>query len=135
MVPEAVEAARRLATEEVAANVIHATSPDALFALLRADRRRRRGDAQASPDLGHLAVLLPHQERHVPIVTVQDASAHSLAFLGSVYGAPTVPLGVDQFGQSGTPGDLYRATGIGVDDIISAAFLALELRDEMNDSR
>ncbi len=63
---------------------------------------------------------------HAPIVTVHDASAHSLAFLGSVYGTPTVPLGIDGFGQSGTLDDLYNATGIGVDDIVAAAYLALD---------
>jgi pyruvate dehydrogenase E1 component len=73
---------------------------------------------------------LPDQERRFPIVTVQDASAHSLAFLGSVHGAPTVPLGVDEFGQSGAPSDLYRHAGIGVEDIIAATYLALELGQE-----
>jgi pyruvate dehydrogenase E1 component len=131
MIPEAVEAATRLAGEEVVANVIHVTSPDALFAILREHRLRRRRDAYADPTLGHLDVLLPHRERRLPMVTVHDASAHSLAFFGSVHGAPVAPLGVDQFGQSGMPSDLYRVTGIGADDIVAAAYLALDLaRDE-----
>jgi pyruvate dehydrogenase E1 component len=127
MVPEAVEAARRLAEEGIAANVIHVTSPDRLFATLRHRRRGQRQDARASADLGPIAALLPPSERAVPIVTVQDASAHSLAFVGGIYGAPTISLGVDQFGQSGSLHDLYRQTGISVDDIVSAAYLALEL--------
>jgi pyruvate dehydrogenase E1 component len=131
MIPEAVEAANRLAREEVVANVIHATSADALFALLRRHRLRRRRDAYADPGLGHLDVLLPRHERRLPIVTVHDASAHSLAFFGSVHGAPVVPLGVDQFGQSGMPSDLYAVAGIGAGDIVAAAYLALDLaRDE-----
>jgi len=130
MAPEAVEAARQLAGEGVAANVLHLTSPRALFNALRQDRLRRRRDAGATDSLGQLGALLPWQERRAPIVTVHDASAHSLAFLGSVYGAPTVPLGVDQFGQSGALGDLYHATGIGVDDIVAAAYLALDLSED-----
>jgi pyruvate dehydrogenase E1 component len=60
-------------------------------------------------------------------VTVQDGASHSLAFLGSVWGVPVVPLGVDEFGQSGSRVDLYKATGIDSDQIVNAAMLALEL--------
>jgi pyruvate dehydrogenase E1 component len=127
MVPEAVEAARRLAVEGIAANVIHVTSPDRLFATLRARRRNQRWDAGAAPGLGDLEAILPRSERAAPIVTVQDASAHSLAFVGGIYGAPTISLGVDQFGQSGSLHDLYHQTGIDVDDIVAGAYLALEV--------
>ena len=44
-----------------------------------------------------------------PIVTVADGASHALSFLGGVFGAPVVPLGVDKFGQSGTIPDLYAA--------------------------
>lgn len=131
MVPEAVEAAHRLAQEGIAANVLQLTSPERLFSLLSEVRRRLRHNARATTDLGHLETLFPRQERHAPIVTVQDASAHSLAFLGSVYGVPIVPLGVDQFGQSGSQEDLYRYMGISVDDIESAGYLALELCEDV----
>lgn len=134
MAPEAVEAAHRLAGEGVAANVLHVTGPDRLFDALRASRRARRHDARATADSGLLQTLLPPHERHAPIVTVQDASAHSLAFLGGVHGSPTVPLGVDQFGQSGAQADLYRYAGIGADDIVGAAYLALELCDDNRQS-
>jgi pyruvate dehydrogenase E1 component len=50
-----------------------------------------------------------------------------LAFLGSIWGAPVVPLGVDEFGQSGSRDALYHATGIDADQIVNAAMLALEL--------
>jgi pyruvate dehydrogenase E1 component len=52
------------------------------------------------------------------------------AFLGSIYGAPTVPLGMDQWGQSGSRAELYDYAGIGVDEIVNAAMLALELNEE-----
>jgi pyruvate dehydrogenase complex dehydrogenase (E1) component len=38
-----------------------------------------------------------------------------------------VPLGVDEFGQSGSRAALYHATGIDVDQIVNAGMLALEL--------
>ena len=34
---------------------------------------------------------------------------------------PQIPLGVDDFGQSGTRGDLYRHYGIDADAIVAAA--------------
>ncbi|MGH2551145.1 MAG: hypothetical protein ACRDHN_17305, partial [Thermomicrobiales bacterium] len=71
--------------------------------------------------------LIPASERKSPIVTIQDGASHSLAFLGSVFGVPVVPLGVDEFGQSASRADLYHAVGIDSDQIINAAMLALEL--------
>ena len=62
--------------------------------------------------------------------TVQDGASHGLAFLGSIYGAPTVPLGMDQWGQSGSRAELYDYAGIDVDEIVNAAMLALELNEE-----
>jgi pyruvate dehydrogenase E1 component len=74
--------------------------------------------------------LIPAEERRAPIVTVQDGASHGLTFLGSIYGAPTVPLGMDQWGQSGSRAELYDYAGIDVDEIVNAAMLALELNEE-----
>ena len=57
-------------------------------------------------------------------MTVQDGASHALRFLGGAFGAPVVPLGVDQFGQSGTIADLYAAMGIDTEHIVEAALLA-----------
>jgi pyruvate dehydrogenase E1 component len=130
MVPEAIAAARRLHEEGVAANVINVTSARRLYRTLRTDRGKQLADARRSPDLGHLATLIPADERRAPIVTVQDGASHGLAFLGSIFGAPTVPLGVDTWGQSGSRADLYDYAGIDPDEIVNAAMLALELNEE-----
>jgi pyruvate dehydrogenase complex dehydrogenase (E1) component len=45
-------------------------------------------------------------------------------------GVPTIALGVDRFGQSGSLVDLYRYTGLSVKDIVSAGYLALELSED-----
>jgi pyruvate dehydrogenase E1 component len=127
MVPEAVEAARRLHDEGVAANVINVTSVQALYAAIRDARKSQLRDAYAPLDLGHLETLIPAGERRAPIVTVQDGASHSLAFLGSAWGVPVVPLGVDEFGQSGARQALYRKVGIDVDQIVNAGLLALDL--------
>ena len=127
MIPEAIEAAHRLHDEGVAANVINVTSSDRLFSALRQARRTQLRDAHAPLDLGHLAELIPAEERRAPIVTIQDGASHSLAFLGSVFGVPVVPLGVDEFGQSGSGQALYEATGIDSNQIFNAGMLALDL--------
>jgi pyruvate dehydrogenase E1 component len=127
MVPEAIEAARWLHAEGVAANVLAITSAERLYADLRAARRAQLRSASSPLDLGHMETLIPAAERRAPIVTVQDGASHSMAFLGSAWGVPVVPLGVDEFGQSGSRADLYRATGIDADQIVNAAMLALDL--------
>jgi pyruvate dehydrogenase E1 component len=127
MVPEAVEAARRLHAEGVAANVLVITSAERLYADVRTARGAQLANAGSPLDLGHLEDLIPKAERRAPIVTVQDGASHSMAFLGSVWGVPVVPLGVDEFGQSGSRADLYHATGIDADEIVNAAMLSLDL--------
>ena len=127
MVPEAVAAAERLQAEGVAVNVVNVTSADRLYRLARDARAAQLADARAPHGYGHLGTLFPRNERRAPIVTVQDAASHSLAFLGSVWGAPVVPLGVDVFGQSGARQDLYEAVGIDIDTIVNAGLLALDL--------
>lgn len=118
MVPEALEAAAYLQREGVAANVLCLTSPRRLYEHWRASR----AGAQAPP----LQWLIRPEERRAPIVTVHDAASHSLAWLGSVYGAPLTALGVDDFGQSGARADLYRHFGIDALSIAEAAFDALD---------
>jgi pyruvate dehydrogenase E1 component len=129
MVPEAIAAARALHAEGIAANVINVTSSDRLFDTLRQARRAQLRDARAPLDLGHLEALLPVGERRAPIVTIQDGASHSLAFLGAAFGVPVVPLGVDEFGQSGSRQELYHTTGIDTAQIVNAAMLALELAE------
>jgi pyruvate dehydrogenase E1 component len=115
LVPEAVVAAQYLQREGIAANVLNLTSPRRVYerwqAAQRADKRGAALDWLILPD-----------EHQAPIITVQDASSHALAWLGSVHGAPVVALGVDQFGQSGARNDLYRSAGIDSEKIIEAAF-------------
>jgi len=113
--------------EGVAANVINVTSGNHLYGAGREARRAQLRDARAPLDLGQLATLFPKGERRAPIVTVQDGASHSLAFLGSIWGVPVVPLGVDEFGQSGSRQAVYRTVGIDAEQIFNAGMLALDL--------
>jgi pyruvate dehydrogenase E1 component len=126
VVTEAVEAARFLQKEEVAANVIVVTSAQRLFAELH-DRRLSAIRDRARGQLGHLGTLLPKGERRAPMVTVLDGASHALSFMGAAYGVPVIPLGMDSFGQSGTVPDLYAYAGIDAEHIIEAALLATEV--------
>ncbi len=68
---------------------------------------------------------MPRSERRRPIVSVQDAASHGLAWIGSAIGTRQYNLGVDRFGESGTIDDLYEITGISVDSIVNAALIAI----------
>lgn len=126
MVPEALEASRRLRQEGLFANVIVVTSPDLLYrGWQQANKLRMK-----NPGIRftfHLERLIPDEERQVPIVTVQDGHSHALSFLGSVFGTKTICLGVDEFGQSGSAGELYEHYDIGVKAISQAAHQVMGL--------
>jgi pyruvate dehydrogenase E1 component len=126
VVTEAAEAVRFLIDEEVAANLIVVSSAERLAAEVHRRRltaiRDHVGDGP-----GHLETLFPAAHRRAPMVTVLDGASHALSFIGSVFGAPVVPLGVDTFGQSGTIPDLYAYAGIDASHIVDAALLAIEI--------
>ena len=127
LVPEAVEAARTLHEEGVAANVLCLTSADRLYRAFQSARRRGVQTATVVEEVGHFGALVPPAERDAPIVTVLDGASHALAFLGSVFGVPVVPLGVDGFGQSGSRQDVYHGESIDAASVVNGALLALEL--------
>ena len=68
----------------------------------------------------HLEQLVPEPERGGPIVTVIDGHSHTLSFVGGVFGARAVSLGVDTFGQTGSRQELYDHYGIGVSAVVQA---------------
>ena len=124
MVPEAVEASRRLLEEGVMANVINITGPGPLYLRfqesVRAAMQTRPAPAQFMGD------VVPIEDRSAPVVTVADGHPHSLAWLGGALNTSTFPLGVTGFGQSGSRDDLYREYEIDTSSIMAACFAALE---------
>ena len=115
MVPEAVEASRRLLADGVHASVFVVTSPDRLYRGLRGPRP-------------YLETLVGADEEDVPVVSVLDGHSHALGFIGSALGVPQLPLGVDHFGQSGARPDLYRHHGVDAGAIAAAALALLARR-------
>jgi pyruvate dehydrogenase E1 component len=123
LVPEVLEATAELEAEGLPAIVLDLTSSDRLYREWRSTLRdATRGGRHAAPTF-HLAHLLRPHERHLPIVTVHDAASHNLAWLGSVFGARLLPIGVDAFGQSGTIDDLYRSFDMTSAQIVNAALV------------
>lgn len=70
---------------------------------------------------------IPEDERSAPLVTVADGHPHSLAWIGSALKTAALPLGVTEFGQSGTRADLYREYKIDAESIVATCYGALEL--------
>ena len=105
--------------------MIDICSPDRIYRGWRNAQQKATRHGVTTRDVGHLGTLLHESERRLPILTVQDAASHSLAWLGSVYGARTVPVGVDEFGQSGTIAELYGIFDLLPEQLVNAALLAL----------
>ncbi len=124
MLPEALAAAEALREEGVPANVLNLTSPRRLFEAWRGNPWGR-GPALLPAEDSPFDWLIPMNERYAPIVTALDGASHALAWLGSVFGAAVVPLGVDQFGQVGSRAELYRHYEIDAEAIVDAALTAL----------
>ena len=124
VLPEVLAAAAELADEGIAAHVVDVTSLDRLHTAWQ--RTLRHGiRTAATPSIpGALRAAFPER---APLVTVHDAASHAMAWLGSALGVPSVPLGVDQFGQSGSVAELYELHDLLPGSIVNAALTALSL--------
>ena len=93
--------------------MINVTSPDRLF-------RDHFEAAGSGAGTSYLDELLPTADRHTPAITLLDGHPLTLAWLGTVFGAPVKPLGVVQFGQTGSVQELYHQHRIDTDAILTA---------------
>jgi pyruvate dehydrogenase E1 component len=119
--PEALAAFEALREDLPDAGLLAVTSPSRLHRDWRAAAR------QGQPGLA--GRLLGRLRPDAAIVTVSDSHPATLSWLGSVACHAVVPLGVEQFGQSGDLPDLYHYYGIDQDAIVDAAARAC-LRDQ-----
>lgn len=127
IVPEALAAADELEAEGLAATVVMISSADRLYRDWQGQVRSIVDDLAFTPGTGHLASLVTAAERGRPIISVQDAASHSLAWLGSALGTRQIALGVDRFGESGRIADLYDISGISAAHIVNAALVAVAM--------
>ncbi|HET7530980.1 MAG TPA: transketolase C-terminal domain-containing protein [Mycobacteriales bacterium] len=124
VMPEVLAAADELAEEGIAAHVVDVTSLDRLYRAWQRTLRQGVRTATAPSVPGVLRAVFPDR---APLVTVHDASSHTMAWLGSALGVPCVPLGVDEFGQSGSVADLYELHDLLPGSIVNAALATLSL--------
>ena len=124
VVPEVLAAADALDAEGVPALVLDLTSTDRLYREWRFGLRDAAREATPAANRHHVARLISDTERTWPIVTVHDAASHHLAWLGGVFGQRVVPVGVDEFGQSGSIRELYGVFDLLPEQIVNAALLA-----------
>ena len=123
MLPEAIEAGELALREGIYANVVNLTGPGQLYTRFQDGARAMVRGERAAP---FMADILSADERKAPVITVMDGHPHALAWLGGALGTRVIPLGVTEFGQSGSYPELYGEYGIGVDGIVAACFAALE---------
>ena len=124
--PEAIEAHASVVRDFAGAGLLVLTSPDRLHTDWLAQQRSRgrtvgRVDRAPSP----VETLLAPLSRDARLVTVMDGHPLALSWLGSVRGQRVVPLGIENFGQSGDIPDLYRAYKLDAAAIIDAVARAL----------
>ncbi|MEH1053854.1 transketolase C-terminal domain-containing protein [Micromonospora sp. CPCC 206171] len=125
VLPEVLAAAAELAEEGIAAHVVDVTSLDRLY---RAWQRTLRQGVRTATVPSVAGALRAAFGDRAPVVTVHDAASHAMAWLGSALGVPAVPLGVDEFGQSGSVRELYELHDLLPGSIVNAALAALSLR-------
>ncbi|MGV8989616.1 MAG: transketolase [Cypionkella sp.] len=116
--PEAIRAAGILAEDRRDIGVLAITSADRLHAGWVAAQRQRSEGKSAVSTAERLLGDLPRDCR---LVTLIDAHPTALSWIGGVAGHPVLPLGVEQFGQTGTIADLYRVNGIDAAAIVKRA--------------
>ena len=107
------------------ATVLDITSLGRLYAEWSDSLRHSSRHATTPGDGYHLAKLIPRRLRGAPIVTVHDAASHAMAWLGSVFGQRVIPIGVDEFGESGTIAELYGRFGLLPPQIVNSALVGL----------
>lgn len=124
--PESIAAHESVARDFAGAGLLVLTSPDRLHGdWLAAQRNRGRTAGLVDRSASPIERLLAPLSRDARIVTVLDGHPLALSWLGSVRGQRVVPLGIENFGQSGDIPDLYRTYKLDSAAIIDAVARAL----------
>ncbi|MCX6432564.1 MAG: pyruvate dehydrogenase, partial [Actinobacteria bacterium] len=113
VLPEALEAARRLDLMGFGADVVCVTNAGLLFEALQARRGLDQGDEW-------ILSSVFSSERARPMVTLLDGHPHTLGFLAGINGVKATNLGVSKFGQSGDLESVYKYHGLDVQTVIGA---------------
>ena len=124
--PEAIMATGILAEDRKDIGLLAITSADRLNAGWKSACSARSEGNQKAHRKAPIKIPLS-----AVFITIHDAHPAALAWLGSVHGHRTSPLGVEHFGQTGIINELYENFGISTQSIIDAAqsFPKIDLLD------
>lgn len=114
MVPEALKASDALLADGIYASVYNCISPGLVY---------RNWQRSVHSAMDHLTPV--PGTGCSPVVTVLDGHPSALAWVGSMLGVRSYPLGVTDFGQSGLPSELHAHFRIDHESIMYAAYVAL----------
>lgn len=118
--PQAIAAHETLSDRFPGAGLLAVTSAARLYNdWQRVERARLKGTDGG--EMAHIEDLLEPLADKARFCTVIDGHPAALAWMGSVRGHSVAPLGVDNFGQTGTPSDLYDHFAIDAKSIETAA--------------
>jgi len=114
LAPEVMNAAETLAGRDHGLAILAVPSSDRLYkGWLQAKRNSQK-------DMSHIDKLFKNVPRDAKLITVCDGHPLNLSWLGTVNGNPVIPLGVDEFGQTGDLVDLYAHHKLDAETIVKA---------------
>jgi pyruvate dehydrogenase E1 component len=119
VVPDAIEAHRKISEDWPEAGLLVVTSPSRLHHYWIEQQRDCR-DSRSNEE-AHIVSLLRQLPAKAGLITVLDGHPATLSWLGAVGPHKIIPLGCDRFGQSGDIPDLYREYGLDASAIVAAA--------------
>ena len=115
---EVIEATGFLGDKFKDIGVLGITSSDCLFH----DWKEKYSSFGKGPKSSHIEKLFINVPKSTIIITVIDGHPMTLAWLGSVFGHKTIPLGVDRFGQTGNIKELFAEFMIDSESICKLGF-------------
>ena len=115
---EVFEAAGFLGDKFKDIGVLAITSSDCLFH----EWKEKSSSLKQEYEKTHIEKILNDVPKNVKIITVIDGHPMTLAWIGSVFGHQTIPLGVDRFGQTGNLKELFSEFLIDTETICQLGF-------------
>ena len=115
---EVIEATGFLGDKFKDIGVLGITSSDCLFH----DWKEKNLYYGNSSENSHIEKLFINVPKSTIIITVIDGHPMTLAWLGSVFGHKTIPLGVDRFGQTGNIKELFAEFMIDSESVCKLGF-------------
>ena len=111
IVGEVLKTINALRDDNLKIGLFIVSSPDILYQDWMASTKK-------SNHVSFLETQLSYIGPNVPIVTIIDGHSSSLSWIGSVSGQKVIPLGVNNFGQSGDLNEVYQLSEIDLNSIV-----------------